>query len=260
MCAMLVTTTVLASLIQGAAAATCLSSADIASAYQTEVVKVSMPCLQAMGSACNGPSAPSCGVDMTYTMVMTCTGANCKYMPASQLEPRTITQPQTSICVPAECQNAADGSIIMGAMNMSVLSGVACSLANSSSNTTGMQMDTKIGSWETLSLTCNGKVVASKTAPKTQMAAKKLDTCLDVKKEFQMQGCCGNPTKTFDMGDKGTQSGGRRLSQDTVVEDVRLMLENAKMQGGAENAGGMAADLIRFVEQAAQEKIAQRAA
>jgi len=251
MCAMLVATTLLASLIQGAAATTCLSSADVARAYQTEVVKVSMPCLQAMGSACNAARPPSCGVDMTYTMVITCTGANCKYMPASQLAPRTITQPQMSTCVPAECQNAADGSVIMGAMNMSVLSGVACSLANSSSNTTGMQMDTKIGSWEMVSLTCNGKVVANKTAPK--MAAKKLDTCLDVKKEYQMQNCCGMPTKRFDMGDKGTQSGGRRLSQDTVLEDVRLMLEDAKIQGGANHAGGMAADLIRFVEQAAQK-------
>jgi len=78
--------------------------------------------------------------------------------------------------------------------------------------------------------------------------APKLETCLDVKREFQKQNCCGMPTKMFNMGDMGVKSGGRRLSQDTLLEKVKSLLEEAKMEGGASHARNMAADLISFVE------------
>jgi dienelactone hydrolase len=83
-----------------------------------------------------------------------------------------------------------------------------------------------------------------------------LPTCFDVKQEFQKQGCCGMPTKMFSKGGKevmGNKSAGRRLSQDTLLDDVKLLLEEAKMQGGASHARKMAADLIGFVEKAAKD-------
>jgi len=80
-----------------------------------------------------------------------------------------------------------------------------------------------------------------------------LETCLDVKKEFQRQGCCGMPTKTFNKGDIGMKSGGRRLSHDTLLDNVKLLLEEAKMQGGASHARNMAADLSSFVNKMARE-------
>jgi hypothetical protein len=58
------------------------------------------------------------------------------------------------------------------------------------------------------------------------------------------------PTKMFNMGDMGAKSGGRRLSQDTLLENVKSWLEEAKMEGGASHAHNMAADLISSVEKA----------
>lgn len=253
---MLVIGTLFASLIQGAAAM-CMSSTEIGRAYQAEIMKVSVSCMTAMGQTGgavppNCGSVPSCGVDISYNLSFTCTGSACSLMPVQQ--PRTMALPQQQQCVPAACQNTADGSIIMGALNMSAMNGMACGMSNSSQSSQsqgGVQMGTKV-SWEKVMLTCNGQVVAIKNrdSSSTMGGAPKLDTCMDVKTEYKRQGCCTMPTKMFNMGDKGMQSGGRRLSQDTLMEDMRLMLEEAKMQGGAAHAGSMAADLISFIEKA----------
>eukprot|EP00930_Biecheleria_cincta_P023452 TRINITY_DN16948_c0_g1_i1.p1 TRINITY_DN16948_c0_g1~~TRINITY_DN16948_c0_g1_i1.p1 ORF type:complete len:285 (-),score=45.86 TRINITY_DN16948_c0_g1_i1:70-849(-) len=70
-----------------------------------------------------------------------------------------------------------------------------------------------------------------------------LQTCLDVKKEFQKQGCCGNPMKAFEMSVPGPN---RRLSGD-LLEMVEDVLRQAEMEGGPAKASSLAKSIIDTV-------------
>jgi len=80
----------------------------------------------------------------------------------------------------------------------------------------------------------------------------KMDTCIQVKKEYQKQGCCGSPMKTFKIANK-TAAGKRRLSsKDELFQKVHEALNEAKIQGGASQASGLATELIDMAEKYAK--------
>lgn len=67
-----------------------------------------------------------------------------------------------------------------------------------------------------------------------------MQKCGDVKREYKMQGCCGNPTKTFDMG-SGSGDANRRLAgEDLLLEELKHVLHRTKMQRGPAAAQNLA--------------------
>lgn len=80
-----------------------------------------------------------------------------------------------------------------------------------------------------------------------------MPTCLDVKRQYQALGCCGMPTKAFEMPASWSASGTagkRRLAgPNDVLEDVKSALKAAKLEGGQSEAGSLAKTLIEAVQQ-----------
>merc|ERR1712014_374350 len=80
----------------------------------------------------------------------------------------------------------------------------------------------------------------------------KMDTCLDVKTEYQRQGCCGMPMKTFTKSTMATGSKSRRLlgeNKAEMMESVKAALDQAEAEGGRSQAHSLANALIDFVRE-----------
>jgi len=61
-----------------------------------------------------------------------------------------------------------------------------------------------------------------------------MQTCGDVKMAYKSQGCCGNPTKAFAMGER------RLVEEDLLFEELKHALQHTEMQRGPAEARNLA--------------------
>lgn len=120
------------------------------------------------------------------------------------------------------------------------------------SGTPGYSLTCTIGVISLSGFSCKFSVAAAPangTQPTPMPTPTSMQTCLDVKKAFQTAGCCGNPTKSFTMPDAGK----RRLTSSTplaeLVDSVKAVLDQAKVEGGASKAKSLADELLNFVKE-----------
>eukprot|EP00930_Biecheleria_cincta_P017050 TRINITY_DN13662_c0_g1_i1.p1 TRINITY_DN13662_c0_g1~~TRINITY_DN13662_c0_g1_i1.p1 ORF type:complete len:175 (-),score=30.13 TRINITY_DN13662_c0_g1_i1:253-777(-) len=68
-----------------------------------------------------------------------------------------------------------------------------------------------------------------------------MQTCADVRQAYQNQGCCGNPTKAFNMSSISGTDGNRRLvDKDLLLEELKHILQYTEMQRGPAEARTLA--------------------